>query len=47
VVYVFGGAVKYPIEDVTVTFLTKVVLSTLRQADDVANTIMMESGCNR
>lgn len=47
VVYVFGGAVKYPVEDVTVTFLTKVVLSTLRQADHVATSILHDTGCTR
>ena len=44
VVYIFGGAVKFPIEDITPTFLTKGVLSTLRQADHVATTILHEAG---
>ena len=43
-VYIFGGAVKFPIEDITPTFLTKGVLSTLRQADHVATTILQEAG---
>ncbi|KAK7093627.1 hypothetical protein V1264_007340 [Littorina saxatilis] len=44
VVYIFGGGVKYPIEDVTPTFLTKGVLSTLRQADHVATTTLHAAG---
>ncbi|KAK3599124.1 hypothetical protein CHS0354_016386 [Potamilus streckersoni] len=45
VVYIFGGAVKYPIEDVTPTFLTNGVLSTLRQADYLATSVLHESSC--
>ncbi|KAL8564485.1 hypothetical protein ACOMHN_017627 [Nucella lapillus] len=44
VVYVFGGAIRYIVEDVTPTFLTNGVLSTLRQADHVATTILQEAG---
>ena len=40
----FGGAVRYPVEDVTPTFLTNGVLSTLRQADHVATTTLQEAG---
>lgn len=43
VVYVFGGAVKYGIEDVTPTFLTAGVLSTLRQADYMASKVLQET----
>ncbi|KAL3862338.1 hypothetical protein ACJMK2_008314 [Sinanodonta woodiana] len=45
VVYIFGGAIKYPIEDVTPTFLTNGVLSTLRQADYLATSVLHDSGC--
>ncbi|CAI5775755.1 synthase [glutamine-hydrolyzing] isoform X1 [Podarcis lilfordi] len=44
VVYVFGPPVKEPPTDVTPTFLTTGVLSTLRQADFEAHNILRESG---
>ncbi|KAG9338741.1 hypothetical protein JZ751_025410 [Albula glossodonta] len=44
VVYVFGPQVKEPPADITPTFLTTGVLSTLRQADFVAHSILRESG---
>lgn len=44
VVYVFGSPVKEPPADITPTFLTTGVLSTLRQADFVAHSILRESG---
>lgn len=44
VVYVFGSPVKEPPTDITPTFLTTGVLSTLRQADFVAHSILRESG---
>lgn len=44
VVYVFGSHVKEPPTDVTPTFLTTGVLSTLRQADFEAHSILRESG---
>lgn len=43
--YIFGGAIRYPIEDVTPTYLTNGVLSTLRQADYLATSVLHESGC--
>ncbi|KAI2653677.1 GMP synthase [glutamine-hydrolyzing] [Labeo rohita] len=43
VVYVFGSHVKEPPTDITPTFLTTGVLSTLRQADFVAHSILRES----
>lgn len=43
VVYVFGGAVMYNIEDVTPTFLTAGVLSTLRQADYLASKVLQDT----
>ncbi|XP_076274979.1 GMP synthase burgundy isoform X2 [Rhynchophorus ferrugineus] len=44
VCYVFGGIVKEPLPDVTPTFLTGNVLATLRQCDDVAMTVLQNSG---
>lgn len=44
VVYIFGTHVKEPPTDVTPTFLTTGVLSTLRQADFEAHSILRESG---
>ncbi|XP_013404318.1 GMP synthase [glutamine-hydrolyzing] [Lingula anatina] len=44
VVYVFGGLLHYPIQDVTPTFLTEGVLATLRQADYLAHKVLHESG---
>uniref|UniRef100_H2QNM5 GMP synthase [glutamine-hydrolyzing] n=1 Tax=Pan troglodytes TaxID=9598 RepID=H2QNM5_PANTR len=43
-VYIFGPPVKEPPTDVTPTFLTTGVLSTLRQADFEAHNILRESG---
>ena len=40
VVWVFGGAVQGPIEEVTPTFLRKGVLATLRQADYLAHQVL-------
>ncbi|RWS11115.1 GMP synthase-like protein [Dinothrombium tinctorium] len=45
VCYIFGGPVKYPVFDVTPTHLTPNVLSTLREADCVAQNILQSSGC--
>ena len=42
--YIFGGAVTFPIEDITPTYLTEGVLSTLRQADYLATKILHDSG---
>lgn len=44
VCYIFGGAVPYPVHDITPTFLTPIVLSTLRQVDYVAHSILHNSG---
>ena len=44
VVYIFGPPVKERPTDVTPTFLTTGVLSTLRQADFEAHNILRESG---
>ncbi|XP_076039553.1 GMP synthase burgundy isoform X2 [Oratosquilla oratoria] len=43
VCFVFGGAVKDAIQDVTPTTLTPGVLATLRQADFIANQVLAES----
>merc|ERR1712020_696805 len=39
VTYVFGGVVEHPVSDVTPTMLTPFVISTLRQADHLANQV--------
>lgn len=44
VCYIFGGAVTYPVHDITPTFLTPIVLSTLRQVDYVGHSILHNSG---
>jgi GMP synthase (glutamine-hydrolysing) len=40
VVYVFGSSVRFPIKDITPTYLTSDVLSTLRQADHLATDVL-------
>lgn len=40
VCYIFGGSVLHPVQDVTTTFLTKNVISTLREADDKATQVI-------
>ncbi|XP_076358588.1 GMP synthase burgundy isoform X3 [Tachypleus tridentatus] len=44
VVYIFGDAVQFPVQDITPTFLTTGVLSTLRQADFLAQNVLHSSG---
>ncbi|XP_013774803.1 GMP synthase [glutamine-hydrolyzing]-like [Limulus polyphemus] len=44
VVYICGDAVQFPVQDITPTFLTTGVLSTLRQADFLAQNILHSSG---
>ncbi|GCB74997.1 GMP synthase [glutamine-hydrolyzing] [Scyliorhinus torazame] len=46
IVYIFGPQIREPITDVTPTFLTTGVLSTLRQADFEAHNILRESDCS-
>lgn len=45
VVYIFGGSVKYQLEDITPTYLTSGVLSTLRQADYLCTKVLIEEKC--
>lgn len=45
VVYIFGGSVKYPMEDITPTYLTSGVLSTLRQADYLCTKVLIDEKC--
>ncbi|XP_059146088.1 GMP synthase [glutamine-hydrolyzing]-like [Physella acuta] len=47
VVYVFGGPVIHPVEDITPTFLTTGVLATLRQADYNATRTLAEAGITK
>ncbi|XP_054164917.1 GMP synthase [glutamine-hydrolyzing]-like [Oppia nitens] len=44
VCYVFGDSIKFPVQDVTQTFLTPHVLSQLREADSIATKTLMTSG---
>ena len=44
VVYVFGKKIQHQVEDVTPTFLAPNILATLRQADHLANTVLLEEG---
>lgn len=43
VCYIFGDPVTFPVQDITPTFLTSNVLSTLRQADYVAHKVLKAS----
>jgi len=43
---VFGGLVQGPIEDITPTCLTCTTLSTLREADSLANSVLLKHGSN-
>ncbi|CAL1295434.1 unnamed protein product [Larinioides sclopetarius] len=44
VCFIFGPAVTYPVHDITPTYLTPLVLSTLRQVDFVAHSLLQSSG---
>ncbi|XP_053611198.1 GMP synthase [glutamine-hydrolyzing] isoform X1 [Plodia interpunctella] len=44
VCYAFGGLIKEQVTDITPTFLTQQVISTLRQADDLATQVLISSG---
>ncbi|XP_059057714.1 GMP synthase [glutamine-hydrolyzing] isoform X2 [Achroia grisella] len=44
VCYAFGGIIKELVTDITPTFLTQQVISTLRQADDIAMQVLVSSG---
>ena len=44
VVWVFGPAVCGPIEDITPTYLTRGVLSILRECDYLANQVLARHG---
>jgi GMP synthase (glutamine-hydrolysing) len=45
VCYVFGEAIKFPVQDVTPTFLTTQVLATLREADHRAHQVLKNNNC--
>ncbi|KAJ8668804.1 hypothetical protein QAD02_000063 [Eretmocerus hayati] len=45
VCYIFGNKVQHPVMDVTPTHLTPNVISTLRQADHVANQVLTANNC--
>ncbi|XP_072945239.1 GMP synthase [glutamine-hydrolyzing] isoform X2 [Epargyreus clarus] len=44
VCYAFGGLIKEQVTDITPTFLTQQVISTIRQADDLATQVLVNSG---
>ena len=44
IVFAFGGAVRYSVNDVTPTFLVPSTVAILRRADAVANRVLRESG---
>lgn len=39
VCYIFGDAVKYPVQDITHTLLTQNVIAQIRQADSIVNRV--------
>ncbi|XP_047992162.1 GMP synthase [glutamine-hydrolyzing] isoform X1 [Leguminivora glycinivorella] len=43
VCYAFGGLIKEQVTDITPTFLTQQVISTIRQADDIATQVLLSS----
>ncbi|XP_045451738.1 GMP synthase [glutamine-hydrolyzing] [Melitaea cinxia] len=43
VCYAFGGLIKEQVTDITPTFLTQQVISTIRQADDLATQVLLSS----
>lgn len=45
VCYVFGRAVRETVTEVTPTYLTSMVISTLREADFLVNKVLLEQGC--
>lgn len=45
VVFIFGPLVTNPVHDITKTTLSPLVLSTVRQADYLANQVLASSGC--
>ncbi|XP_046969605.1 GMP synthase [glutamine-hydrolyzing] isoform X1 [Vanessa cardui] len=44
VCYAFGGLIKEQVTDITPTFLSQQVISTIRQADDLATQVLTSSG---
>jgi len=44
--YIFGGPVEHPVMEVTPTYLTPIVLATIRQADHLANQVLASAGKN-
>jgi len=40
VCYAFGGPIAFPVQDITPTHLTPLVLSTLREADSLAHSVL-------
>lgn len=44
--YIFGGPVEHPVMEVTPTYLTPIVLATIRQADHLAHQVLANAGKN-
>lgn len=42
--WIFGGLVEGPIEDITPTCLTHTIVATLREADSLANSVLFKHG---
>ena len=42
--YVFGGPVEHPVQELTPTYLTPVVVATVRQADHLAHQVLAQAG---
>lgn len=42
--YIFGGPVEHPVMEVTPTYLTPIVLATIRQADHLAHQVLANAG---
>jgi len=45
VCYLFGGAAKEPVQEITPTLLTPDVLTTLRECDCIVDKILLDFGC--
>lgn len=44
VCFIFGGVVQFPVLDITTTYLTPQVLTTLKEADEIAYNVLHSSG---
>ena len=44
VCFVFGGPLEHPVLELTPTFLTPIVMATVRQADHLAHQVLSQAG---